>query len=139
MLFYGLGVVGESEPLLWVLGQQFFNEISEQFGGSSWESDDPCSHILVQLGLCFGEEGRNACVQFIQHNSVLVPVGHPVVSLFVDNLERQVGRSPAETFVDVIDTGSLLRESKVSEQGMPIWIEHDVIWLHVTIDDFLLM
>lgn len=61
------------------------------------------------------------------------------MALLIDDLQGQISRSPAETFVDVVDAGSLFGQSEVSKQGVPIFIQYNVVWFQIPIDDLLLM
>lgn len=61
------------------------------------------------------------------------------MALLVDDLQRQVGWCAAEGLVDGIEVVGLFGEAEISNKSVAIFIEHDVLWLEVAIDDVVLV
>lgn len=61
------------------------------------------------------------------------------MALLVDDLQGQVGRSAAEGLVDGIEVVGLFGEAEVSDQSVAIFIEHNILWFEVAIDDVVLV
>lgn len=102
MLLYRLSILFAPQPLLRVLAQEFFYQISEYFRGVLGEPYDSCPHQIIEFCFGIGVEGREASIELVEDDSEFIPIGHSVVSFFIDNLKRKVGRRAAERFVDFI-------------------------------------
>lgn len=100
MLTYRLCVLLEPKTFLCVLGEETLDEIFEEFRGVFCETNEPFPDQLVELLFGVSVKRRTSCVQLIKNDSVLVPVGHTIVTLLVDDFQGQVGWSSAEGLVD---------------------------------------
>lgn len=134
-----LGVILEPQSFLGILSQELLDQVAEGLGTVLREADDALAHFLVELGFCLCVEGGDACEQLVEDDAVFVPVGHSGVAFLVDYLEGEVGRGAAEGFVDCVQVSCFLRKTEVRDTSMALSIKHDVLRLHVPVDDHVLV
>ena len=117
----------EAQPLLWVLGEEALDEVFELLRRVLGEANDPLADDVVELSLGVGIVRRTAHVELVEHNAELVPVYHAVVAPLVDDLKRKIGGRAAEGLVEGVQVVCLFGEAEVSQKGVSVFVEHDVI------------
>lgn len=82
------------------MGEEPLDEIFELFRGILGESNDSLADDVIELTFGISIIRRTSHVELVEHDAKLVPIYHAIMTSFVDDLKRKVGRCAAERFIE---------------------------------------
>lgn len=114
MRSYRFRVLLETQSFLWILSEEAFDEVFEFLRRVLREANNPLADDIVELAFGVSVVGRTAHIKLVKHDAELVPVDHAIVATFIDDLEREIGGSAAERFVERVKVVGFLGKAEVS-------------------------
>ncbi len=137
VLLYRLCIFLSPQTFFRVLAEQLLYQVSEHFRRIFGEPYHSPPHQIIKFSFGIRVEGREASIELIKHHPEFIPIRHTIMSLLVDDLQRQVGRGSAEGFVNFVQILLLLAEPEVRYQRVALLIKHDVLGLEVAVEDLV--
>lgn len=125
-----LGLYQEAIDEVWKVGRPPLRQIFFS------EADIPPQHFLSNFSSVFAFVRAFSNGEFIENDSKRIEVGRVGVILFEQYLRSHIDRSSTGLIPKLSSViGFLLGNAKISEPGVPIFFENDVLGLEVFVDD----
>ena len=105
----------------------------------SGQFDDSIHYVIEHDFLIFVVVGRNAHQKLIEKHSQAVPIETFAMRFPLYDLRSCVGIGPDKRLWVVFTLHILFGEAEVCQFQMTFFVDDDVIWLQITVDDPFLM